>query len=184
MTLMMRISRLFKADIHELLDGFEEPEAVLKQAIRDMRHEIEQGEQTLADLGRKEAKQHAVRQRLEDQMTELDEQIEICFEADNDDLARSVIRKKLATERRLRTAQRAEADLSVRKDADYNALQEQKAQLQVIVEKMQAIMETEIPGREPMPDDIAESAPFTVSDEEVEIAFLREKRQRAERIEE
>ena len=184
MTLMMRITRLFKADIHELLDGLEEPEAVLKQAIRDMRHEIEQGEQILADLSRKEAKQQAVCQRLEDQMTELEEQIEICFEADNEDLARSVIRKKLETERRLRVAQQAAADLSARKDAHDNTLKEQKTQLQVIVDKMQTIMETEAPGRDPTPVDTAESARFTVSDEEVEIAFVREKRQRADRIEE
>ncbi|ETW92791.1 MAG: hypothetical protein ETSY1_42105 [Candidatus Entotheonella factor] len=39
MTLMMRITRLFKADMHGLLDLLEEPEAVLKQAIRDMQSE-------------------------------------------------------------------------------------------------------------------------------------------------
>ena len=36
MALINRISRLFQADFHAVLDQIEEPEQILKQAIRDM----------------------------------------------------------------------------------------------------------------------------------------------------
>ena len=36
MALINRVSRLFKADFNAVLDQIEEPEQLLKQAIRDM----------------------------------------------------------------------------------------------------------------------------------------------------
>ena len=179
MTLTRRICKLFTADVHGLLDNLEEPESILKQSIRDMQREIERGEQALADLMRLESKQQAVIQRLDDQITGLGEQLGICFESENEDLARHVIRKKLETENRRRTAQRTVVDLSARKDEGQATLVEQKAHLQTIVEKMQAIMETQGASGAGDPTHVAEPDLFTVSDEDVEVAFLREQRQRA-----
>ena len=48
MALINRISRLFKADFHAVLDQIEEPEALLKQAIRDMEDELASTEQRIA----------------------------------------------------------------------------------------------------------------------------------------
>ncbi|MFV2090729.1 MAG: PspA/IM30 family protein, partial [Pseudomonadales bacterium] len=47
MVLITRISRLFTADVHAVLDRIEEPEVVLKQAIREMAEEVSHGEQQL-----------------------------------------------------------------------------------------------------------------------------------------
>ena len=57
MTLLTRITRLFKADMHGILDGLEEPEEVIKQAIRDMEENIVTHEHRLEEL-------RAVLQRL------------------------------------------------------------------------------------------------------------------------
>jgi len=40
MNILTRISRLFKADIHGILDSLEDPEIIFKQAVRDMQDEI------------------------------------------------------------------------------------------------------------------------------------------------
>ena len=40
MALINRVSRLFRADFHAVLDQIEEPELLLKQAIRDMEDEL------------------------------------------------------------------------------------------------------------------------------------------------
>ena len=53
MTLITRITRLFKADLHGILDGLEEPEEVIKQAIRDMEEDIATQERRLAELQRR-----------------------------------------------------------------------------------------------------------------------------------
>ena len=47
MALINRISRLFKADFHAVLDQIEEPEALLKQAIRDMEDDVVNTEQRI-----------------------------------------------------------------------------------------------------------------------------------------
>ena len=48
MALINRISRLFKADFHAVLDQIEEPEALLKQAIRDMEDDLASTEQRVS----------------------------------------------------------------------------------------------------------------------------------------
>jgi phage shock protein A len=50
MTLITRITRLFKADLHGILDGLEEPQEVIKQAIRDMEEDIATQERRLEEL--------------------------------------------------------------------------------------------------------------------------------------
>ena len=40
MALITRLSRLFQADMHAVLDKIEEPELLLKQAIREMEESI------------------------------------------------------------------------------------------------------------------------------------------------
>ena len=45
MALINRMSRLFTADVHAVLDRIEEPEALLKQAIREMEEEVQGAEQ-------------------------------------------------------------------------------------------------------------------------------------------
>ena len=50
MALITRLSRLFQADFHAVLDRIEEPDIQLKQAIREMQIELQQNEQRLALL--------------------------------------------------------------------------------------------------------------------------------------
>ena len=40
MALIRRVARLITADVHAVLDQIEEPEIVLKQAIREMEEEL------------------------------------------------------------------------------------------------------------------------------------------------
>ena len=51
MTLITRITRLVKADLHSILDGLEEPEEVIKQAIRDMEEDIATQERQFEEPG-------------------------------------------------------------------------------------------------------------------------------------
>src|SRR4029450_3059182 len=98
MTLIQRITRLLKADLHGILDGLEEPEEVVKQTIRDMEETLTKKEQLLAEL-------HAALQRLAAEETavaraaqEIAQRIDLCFQAGNEALARNFIRQRLETE--------------------------------------------------------------------------------------
>ena len=176
MTLMRRITRLFKADMHGLLDLLEESEAVLKQAVRDMESEIGQGQQTLAERRQPEERLRRASTQLESSIHAYEEQIDIAFEAQNDDLARTFIRKKLEAEHRLQATVRAIAEMAAETDAMQSRLREQQAQLDAIIAKM-PLSAGEPSYTEP---PVGSAAPSEVAEEDVEAAFLRAKRKRAE----
>ena len=50
MALINRISRLFTADVHAVLDRIEEPDVLLKHAIREMDEELASSEQRVRQL--------------------------------------------------------------------------------------------------------------------------------------
>ena len=82
MALITRVSRLFRADIHAVLDRMEEPELLLKQAVREMEQQI---------AGRR----HDLGQRLQETQEEMD----LCFDTGNESLLRALLKRKLETER-------------------------------------------------------------------------------------
>ena len=47
MALVTRLSRLFQADFHAVLDRIEEPDLQLKQAVREMQFALDQDQQRL-----------------------------------------------------------------------------------------------------------------------------------------
>ena len=55
MALVNRISRLFSADFHAVLDRIEEPDLLLRQAIREMEEELAKSEQRIRCLERDQA---------------------------------------------------------------------------------------------------------------------------------
>ena len=78
MTLLARIGRLFKADIHGILDSLEEPEVILKQAVREMEHEIEQGARRLEELEKASEFVSMRKTEAEENLNEVEQQIN-CF---------------------------------------------------------------------------------------------------------
>ena len=102
MALINRISRLFKADFHAVLDQIEEPEALLKQAIRDMEDDVASTEQRIALCVHDQEELSVRKGELEDAVTEFEVKLDLCFESDKDDLARILIKKRLEAERFLK----------------------------------------------------------------------------------
>jgi len=179
MTIIARITRLFKADLHGILDSLEEPEEVVKQAIRDMEEEIATKEHRLDEL-------HTVLQRLAREAQELtasmqesERQIDLCFAADNEPLAKSLIRKRLEMAKRAREIARAQDETRVKSETLANQIAEHKERLAAVVQKLKLYEET----RSSQPWAASLCTPLQsgglVTDDEVEVAFLEEKRRRS-----
>ena len=181
MALINRISRLFKADFHAVLDQIEEPEQLLKQAIRDMEDDLAATEQrvTLCAHGQEAL---AVRSsELEDALSEIDEQLDLCFESEKDDLAKKLIRKKLEAERLLKRLHAKHVANEKYLAEQRTMLNENRSTLEGLRQKAELFSQ-----RMPAPedggeefDDIAWMArELSVGEDEVEVAYLREKSQR------
>ncbi len=175
MTLLTRISRLFRADFHALLDSLEEPDVLLRQSIREMEDEVLKDEQCeklwIANLEHMAEKRAELEKALESIADELD----VCLAANREPLARSLIRRRLENQGLLtildqqsQTLTKSLADLRSR-------LQDQRVRLDELRQKAALFdqeCQPESAGWRSRSQDVA------VSEEDIEIALLREKQRR------
>src|SRR5712691_646853 len=179
MTLIARVTRLFKADLHGILDSLEEPEEVVKQAIRDMEEDLATQERQLAEL-------HTVMQRLAREAQELtasmqesERQIDLCFAAGNEPLAKNLLRKRLEMAKRARGIARAQDETRAKSEVRTKQLTEHKEQLAAVVQKLKLYEETR--ASQPWASSLCSplQGASVVTDDEVEVAFLEEQRRRS-----
>ena len=171
MALITRLSRLFEADFHAVLDRIEEPDLQLKQAVREMQFALDQDRQSLRLL------QHEI-QQIDKTMAEteraLDEELDICLAAKKEDLARDLVRRKLAAEKRQQALSQRSETLEVQRQGLTREVDENDQQLTAMKQKL-ALLVSDADNF----DSGAASQADTVRDEEIEIALLREKQRRA-----
>lgn len=183
MALINRISRLFTADIHAVLDQIEEPEQLLKQAIRDMEDDLANTERRIKLYVHEQGTLSARKSELESTIADIDVQLDLCLASDKDDLARSLIRKKLEAERLLKRIRAQHVANERHLDEQRAMLNDNKATLESLRQKADLFVQRSPAhaNRAADFDDIAWMAKeMAVSDDEVEIAYLREKNARSE----
>jgi phage shock protein A len=171
MALINRMARLFTADVHAVLDRIEEPDVLLKHAVREMEEELARGELHVralehehGALGERQRKTHAL-------LAELGEQLDVCFASDNDDLARKVLKRRLETERLERQVGERRGTLDQELAARRAALDERREQLDVMRQKAELLTATAAG------DDWSKTE-HAVGDAEIEVALLRERQKR------
>lgn len=182
MALVNRLTRLVKADFHAVLDNIEEPEQQLKLAIREMEDDLASTEQRII-LCAHDQKHLAVRTtELNAAIAEIDSQLALCFESGKEELARALIRKKLEAGvllKRLASKQAANDEYLSEQQALFD---ENRATLEGYRQKAELFAKRprNISDAAAASDDLAWLArEMHVSDDDVEVAFLREKNARA-----
>ena len=178
MALINRISRLFRADFHAVLDQIEEPEALLKQAIRDMEDDLADTEQRIALCAHDQDLLSVRKTELETATADIGTQLDLCFESDKEDLARGLIKKRLEAERLLKRLTAKHTANEAYLEGQRSLLEENRATLEGLRQKAELFANRTPAHTEGSSefDDIAWMAQeMTVGDDEVEIEFLREK---------
>ena len=176
MALITRVSRLFQADFHAVLDRIEEPEVLLRQAVREMEEALAREEQ------RSKVLQHEQRQLinretdLKQSLHDIEEELDTCFEAGNDDLARACIKRRLETQRFGKNTSRKRAVLEETLDDLNTRVRENQAQLESMRQKAELLAGESACA---LPEDNWTLPDINVRDEDVEVAFLREQQRRS-----
>jgi len=172
MALINRMSRLFTADVHAVLDRIEEPDVLLKHAIREMEEELARNEQRVRTLEHERGTLADRQRKVQAVLAELGEQLDVCFADANDELARKVIKRRLETERLDRhvTERRTAVDKALAERRA--AADEQREQLDVMRQKAELLTTSGSGG------DEWGKTEFAVGEAEVEVAFLRERQKR------
>ncbi len=180
MALVNRLARLFKADFHAVLDRIEEPEQLLKQAIRDMEDELSGAEQCIRIAVHDQESLGIRKAELEEKLAEIEAELDLCFAAKKQDLARSLVRKKLEGQRFLMrlAARHAENERDLGKTRAQ--LDTDRASLEGLKQKAEILAQRSPGEHDPALEDAAWMArDLTVSDDEIDVAFLREQQARA-----
>ncbi|MDX1555105.1 MAG: PspA/IM30 family protein [Xanthomonadales bacterium] len=181
MALINRVSQLFRADMNAVLDHIEEPEQLLKQAVRDMEDELADCERRIEACRQEQESLESRKHEVERSASDFEQQLDLCFESGKDDLARTIIRRKLE-------AQRAVKHLDARMQANERFLDKELSQLEdnrTTLEGLRQKSELFV-SRTPTSQSAFGAGDFEqlarelrVSDDEVEIAFLREQSSRS-----
>lgn len=169
MALINRMARLFTADVHAVLDRIEEPDVLLKHAVREMEEELARSEQRVRALEHERATLGDRQRKAEALQAELGRQLDVCFDSGNEELSRKVIRRRLETERLERHLAERRATLDQELAAQRAALDEQREQLDVMRQKAELLA---------APSGDAGATDFAVGEAEVEVAYLRERQKR------
>ncbi len=173
MALITRLSRLFEADFHAVLDRIEEPDLQLRQAVREMQFALDQDRQSLKLL------QHEI-QQIDKAMADsdasisaCDEELDICLAANKDDLARDLVRRKLAAEKRHKALSQRGETLELQRQGLAREVDENEQQLSAMKQKLALLVQDEKDF-----DAVNAGDAASIRNEEVEIALLREKQRR------
>jgi phage shock protein A len=171
MALINRMSRLLTADVHAVLDRIEEPDVLLKHAVREMEEELARSEQRARTLEHEHAALGERQRKAEKLLAELTLELDVCFDNGNEELARKVLRRRLETERLERHVAERRDGTGKELAALNAAVAEQREQLDVMRQKVELLTATASGGERG-------SADFAVGEAELEVALLRERAKR------
>lgn len=177
MAIINRISKLFQADLHAMLDNIEEPEQLLKQAIREMQNNLFTSEDTLRSLQDSQQKIETRISQLKQSMDKYPAELDLCFESEEEELARSLIKRQLETTQLC--DHMASRNESIQQQI--SVLQSRISEKQMQLESMQQKAELLINEAAVLKDDPLSpwDSPVTnINTDEIEIAFLNEKQRR------
>jgi phage shock protein A len=139
MALITRVARLFRADLHAVLDRLEEPEALLRQALREMDEAQAQDEQRLKLFVQALGQAASHETDLHEVLAVAEVQLAAALDAGHDDLARAVIRRRLEADQALKALTRRIAKLSASQADMATRVAGQRTRLESMRQKVEVL---------------------------------------------
>ncbi|MGI9323899.1 MAG: PspA/IM30 family protein [Pseudomonadales bacterium] len=177
MALLHRFSRLLSADLHAVMDRLEDPDILLQQAQREMTSVVADER---AQLERSERDINRIEQQLEQlgsKLGALQSELDLCFDANDEGLARSVIKRKLQVSAAHTDLQTRQAELLQQRRALEEKVIAHQADLDAIAAEAQRLAEVPHTSSHPADSEIGS----VINDEAVELALLAERQARGGR---
>lgn len=176
MALIRRVTRLFRADFHAVLDRVEEPDILLRQSIREMEEDLARDEQAYRRHERESEQLVKRESELQQLLASLADELDVCFAADKEELARSLMRRKLETERSSQLLVRRRHTLATQLERLAQRLDQNRTGYESMRHKAELFdqQNRETDADEPWPE-----IDVRVRDEDVEVALLKERQRRA-----
>ncbi len=183
MALITRISRLFRADFNAVLDPIEEPDVLLKQALREMKENIYSDSHQLKLFINEYSQIEGKIKELDKDVKQINQQLDICFESNETDLARSQIKRKIEIQRYDKHLKYKFSRMDKKITELTSSINENKTRLTVMQQKLALFVNEE---DKTIGDECFSNSHFNshsnssviINEDEIEIALLREKQER------
>ena len=177
MAIVNRITRLFTADVHAVLDRLEEPDALLRQAIREMETVLAEQALKLKRLETDREQQRRRRAEIQRALASIAEELDLSFAAGNAALVRKSLRRRLEGERLVKMLDARLQGLDAQIEQLAPALAEHRERLEGMRQKAALF------SVEPAACGVSDAArwscdDFCVSEADVDLALLREQQAR------
>ncbi|MCK4864743.1 MAG: PspA/IM30 family protein [Gammaproteobacteria bacterium] len=176
MALITRISRLFRADFNAVLDRIEEPDVLLKQALREMEDDVHNDEQHMKSLQNEYSQSELKIKELEENIQQVDQELDICFESDEAELARSQVKRKLEMQRYEKHLKSKLNSLDKHKKELKTRIDENKSRLIAMQQKLDLLISDDSLMNS---NDSYQNISMAINKDEIEMAFLKEKQARS-----
>ena len=177
MAILTRIFRLFKADIHGVMDQIEDQGLLLKQHLRDMEESLVQKEAGLKQMcfARDQARQDY--EKGTNESSSLEQGLEAAIRKDRDDIARMLI-KKLKPLAHIQSERSSHIDRldheieQIKEEIEQKRLQYEQLRQQAVAFFHRAEKQNE---DQRWPGVTADSGAHRISDEEIELELIQRK---------
>jgi len=131
MSIMTRVLRIFKADMHGVMDQLEDKDLLLKQYLREMETDLQRKEACLQHLTQRDRQVQADHALHTQEIEQLEQDLNLALRKEKDDIARLLIRRQ-------RTQQKQCEYLQHKRES----LQEDYTQLAQLIEDQRLRYET------------------------------------------
>lgn len=177
MGVMARILRLWKADIHGVMDQLEDKELLLKQYLREMEDSLQKKEvrlQQIADAGR-QIKNNLSARRVE--IDKLEKDLTMALHKQNDSIAKLLIRKEYIQQKHCENMLQQSETLEEEREQLRNLLDEQRLQYETLKVKAATFCrQTEqTTFNEADTAYSGTSSLYTIDENEIELELMRRK---------
>ncbi len=174
MALIHRITHLFRTDLHAVIDQLEEPAMLLRQSVREMEEALEHERKQLKLQQQQQTQISSRLQELADTVSTINDELDVCFTAENEVLARVLIKRKLEHKQLHKTLVSKQQGLQQKIKETQQHIDECTPRLESMRQKFDLLVE------ESQQETAEPPCPVnTVTDADVEVALLREKQQRS-----
>jgi phage shock protein A len=167
MRVFERIGRMVRADAHGMMDQLEERSLVLRQHLREAELEVAHKRASLEALDDERRRVKEEGQRLEAQVSALDEDVELAMAGDNPELARFAVKRWLPRRESLTELFARAARLDEQRTRLFERLEAQEAELVELRPRVRAALARPDAGT----SDLV--CPEVVTEEEIDLELLR-----------
>ena len=177
MTIITRFVRLFKADVHGVMDQLEDKGLLLRQYLREMETSLGQKERQLGALSERMDRLSSHMERNTAEMRKLDTDVDLALSKQKDEIARMLIRRHRNLEIAVGHQEEQLAAATLERTRLVEIIKDQRLQYETVQARSEAWHQRSVdkPFVDAARSFPGDHHPLNIRDEEIELELIRRK---------